>query len=215
MAIRRIKNVSEPFVLDNIIASTVNDAMQILAAKALEGRQRVQRKYHPSKTTVFVGGREGADERTVKPGETIRYQFDYLKSIVVDAYKRLRMNSPVDIRATADRFRYKDSHIIIADGQVYEDPLVVPDDATEVTMVNLMPYARKVELRGWGKRGSVTFHAPYHVYELTYSEIKKYSNIVNIKFTWIDMPGFAAGKQATRSDRSRSIRYPALIISLR
>ena len=211
MAIRRIRNLSETITVQDI----TDDILGAFAQRAIIERDRVVKRYKPTRVQKWVGNREEADERTVKMGESIRYHFDYMKSIVIDAHKRLRQNSPVDTRATADRFRYKDSHIIIADGQVYEDPLVVPDDATEVTMVNLMPYARKVELRGWGKRGSVTFHAPYHVYELTYSEIKKYSNIVNIKFTWIDMPGFAAGKQATRSDRSRSIRYPALIISLR
>ena len=211
MAIRRIRNLSETITVQDI----TDDILGAFAQRAIIERDRVVKRYKPTRVQKWVGNREEADERTVKMGESIRYHFDYMKSIVIDAHKRLRQNSPVDTRATADRFRYKDSHIIIADGQVYEDPLVVPDDATEVTMVNLMPYARKVELRGWGKRGSVTFHAPYHVYELTYSELKKYSNIVNIKFTWIDMPGFAAGKQATRSDRSRSIRYPALIISLR
>lgn len=211
MAIRRIKNVSETITVQDI----TDDILGAFAQRAIIERDRVVKRYKPTRVQKWVGNREEADERTVKMGESIRYHFDYMKSIVVDAHKRLRQNSPVDTRASADVYRYKDAHIIIADGTVYESPELIPDDTTEVTLVNLMPYARKVELRGWGKRGSVTFHAPYHVYEITASEMKRYANIVNIKFTWIDMPGFAAGKQLTRSDRSRSIRYPAMIISLR
>jgi hypothetical protein len=223
MVVRKVKTGTQAFNVDLLVSSTIDEAMRIFAAKAIEGRNKVQKKNRPSRTTTYVGAREGADEFSVRPGETIRYHFDYLKTIVVDAHKRLRLNSPVQIGPSSwgtppDQYRYKDSHIILAGGQAYDDPLMVPDDATEVVITNLMPYARKVEMRGW--RGTTRFHAPYHTYELTATELKRYSNMVNIKFTFIDMPGVSTLSKkaigtATKRQQAAAIRYPALIISLR
>jgi hypothetical protein len=223
MAIRRIKQISETYTFDNVLIDIVNDLTKAHADFAVSEKNRVMKRpvKRPSKVKVFVGGREGADEHTVKPGEKIEYQFDYLKSIVLDAHKRLRANSPIHRGPTKawgtmpDRYVYRDSHIVFVDGQMYDDPSLIPDTAGEVIITNLMPYARMVELRGWGKSGGTSFRAPYHTYELTAAELKRYSNFINIKFTFVDMPGFAAGKTATKSDQSRSIRYPALIITPR
>jgi hypothetical protein len=211
MVVRRIRNLQETITVSDI----QDDILGAFAERAIMERNRVVKRYKPTRVTKWVGGREGADERSVKLGENIRYHFDYLKSIIIEAHKRLRDNSPVDVGTSADQYRYKDSHVIIADGAPYYDPTTLPDDITEVTITNVMPYARKVELRGWGKKGTIRFHAPYHTYEITASELKRYSNIVNIKFTYVDMPGFAAGKQGTKRQMAASIRYPALIISLR
>ncbi len=216
MVVRRVRNLQETITVSDI----QDDILSAFAERAIMERNRVVKRYKPTRVVKWVGGREGADERSVKLGENIRYHFDYLKSIVIEAHKRLRDNSPIHVGPTVtgtmpDQYRYKDSHVIIADGTPYYDATTLPDDITEVTITNVMPYARKVELRGWGKKGSIRFHAPYHTYEITASELKRYSNIVNIKFTYIDMPGFAAGRQATKRQRAASIRYPALIISLR
>lgn len=223
MAIRRIKQISATYTFDDVLADLVTDLTKAHADFAVVEKNRVMKRpvKRPSKVTTFVGGRQGVDEYTVKPGEKIEYQFDYLKSIVQDAYKRLRANSPLHIGPTKawktmpDRYVYRDSHIIFVDGQMHDDRDLIPDAASEVIITNLMPYARKVELRGWGTAGGTSFRAPYHTYELTAAELKRYSNFINIKFTFVDMPGVAAGKTATRSDLSRAIRYPALIITPR
>jgi hypothetical protein len=215
MAIRRIKKTSANPTFDAAAANLAGDILGAFADFAIAEKNKVMSRpvKRPSKVTTFVGGQRDRDEYSVKPGENIVYEFDYLKNIIIDAMKRLKNNSPVDRSADRDKYVYRNSHIILVNGKVYNNAEELPDEGvTEVIITNLMPYARKVEMRGWGK---LKFHVPYHTYEFTATELKRYSNFVNIKFTFIDMPGFAAGKQGTASEQSRSIRYPALIITTR
>lgn len=223
-AIRRIGNVSGSVWFDDVVANTIDDMLTGFAAFVIKDKNRRTAAANPSVERKFVGGQEGRDEFTVKVGESIRYEFEYLKKIVIDAHRRLKLNSPVQTGPDswgipADKFRYADSHVLLCNGVAYDDPTDIPEDAQEVIITNLMPYARKVEMRGWrGTAGG--FHVPYHTYELTATELKKYSNIVNIKFTFVDMPGMSSLSQKAKAAASErkltaSMRYPALIISVR
>jgi hypothetical protein len=222
VAVRRIKNIHETQYFEDVVATSIDNMLASFAARAIQGKNKIVTRQKPSRVTTYVGGQEGRDERTVKIGESIRYHFDHLKKIVIDAHRRLVLNSPVQIGPDswgipADKFRYADSHVILCNGKATFDPMDIPEDAQEVIITNLMPYARKVEMRGWrGPAGG--FHVPYHTYELTATELRKYLQIVNIKFTFVDMPGYAVGKYATHrlaSRRAAAQRYPALIISVK
>jgi hypothetical protein len=223
--IRRARNLRETFTPQALENATIQNALQALADAAMAGKARVVKRYNPSVVKTFVGEQQGRLETSVRLGESIRYEFEYMKSIAMDAWKILRLNSPVHVSPTKgwetkpDNVVYRDSHIILADGIAYDNPAMIPDDVTEVIITNLTPYSRKVEMRGWHKTTSVNFHMPYHTYELSAKELRKYANVVNVKFIFVDMPGFAIGKGsrhgAKRSDQARAIRYPALRITLR
>lgn len=219
--VRRIRNVTETFDLTEFSATTIDEAMKLFAGHAVMSKNHAVQKYKPSKVTTFVGEQEGRSEFTVKPGETIRYELDYLKSIVAEAHRLLRLNSPVQTGPDSwgqppDDYKYIDQHYIFDGKRYVDDPEEIDDDATEVVLVNVAPYARKVEIHGW--KGTQRFTAPYHTYEMTVQQMKKYANVVTIKYTFWHVSGFEVGRDAAhrlRSRREASARYPAMIISLR
>jgi hypothetical protein len=223
MAVRRVIRLDETFNLLKTTAETVEQLRQSFITRAKFERAEVERRNKPTKTKVIVGGVVGAPESNVKLGQTIVYEFSYMKNIVTDIWNTLHMNSPVHDGPDSsgqmpDSVRYIDNHLIIAGGEVYNKPDGLPDDVTEVTFINLVPYARKIEFHGWGKKGTAGFHVPYHTYEITANQMRKYGNFVNIKFTYTYMSGFEVGKYSRSKSISRqssSARYPSIVISLR
>jgi hypothetical protein len=220
--VRRVRNIAlQPFSIEDFVADTIDEAMEKFAAYAVREKTRATQRYKPSRITTFVGEREGRSEFTVKPGESIRYELNYMKTIVIEAWKLLRLNSPEQTGTDTwglppDEVKYKDNHFIFDGQQYYDNPYMIPDDVTEVVLVNPLPYARKVEIHGW--KGKYRVSAPYHTYEETVRQMNKYSNVVTVKFTFWQVSGFGVGKYANhrlRSRREASERFPAMIIKLR
>jgi hypothetical protein len=220
--VKRVRNIAlQPFSVEDFVATTVDEAMSQFAAIAVREKNRATQRYRPSRVTTFVGEREGRSESSVKPGESIRYELDYMKSIVIEAWKLLRLNSPKQTGTDSwglppDNVKYIDNHYIFDGKRYHDDPNMISDDVTEVVIVNPLPYARKVEIHGW--KGKYRISAPYHTYEETVRQMNKYSNVVTVKFTFWQVSGFGAGKykeHRLRSRREASERFPAMIITLR
>lgn len=157
----------------------------------------------PRSFTRRVDGRLGAVEETVKPDGIIVYDYPRVAEIVQAAMDLLFDLSPVD---SGD---YRISHQIFVDGAAVPN-LKDWDGQGDVTIVNFVPYSRKIEL------GKMTMRVPGtdHVYEQAeYLLNRRYGNVAAITFIFQGIIGGSAvrGKVGNKSDN----RYPALRIRSR
>jgi hypothetical protein len=164
------------------------------AAYARRRRDAVLAAHGASAFRVTVDGRSGAAEETVSAeGGIIRYDFDYVAKAARFALAALRRAAPVR------RGTYRADHKVLVAGR---ESAVVPDRlpfGTVITLVNALPYARKIE-RGLSKK------APDGVYEVVARQVRsRFGATVAVGFTWIQLAG----------GRSRAGRYPALKLKAR
>ena len=188
-----------------------NAAMRALAEAQSQNRSALG--YVPPHRT-FVDGRTGAPLESVKPEGTIAFRFQLVNDVVQTCLEELRKASPV---LTG---RYRRSHVIYADGQIVPagSPIMA---AREVVILNLVPYARKIE-RGLSQQ------APNGVYEAVAAQMKRrFSNVAKIAFSYReplagDIALWAAQKERrlsrcgvrrSRSARQRDLRQPAIVIT--
>lgn len=96
----------------------------------------------PAQFRTFVDGREGAKEETTRPGGATVYRFNLLGMIVRRVLSELQRSAP------RDRGDYMDSFVVAVNGVPWtRDFDEIPHDA-EVMVVNIVPYARKIETKG-------------------------------------------------------------------
>lgn len=178
------------------------------------------------KHTISVDGREGAPLNTVRlPGGVIFAEFELVFEALNWISEMLRQHSPVSPADSGHSGRYRDSHVLLADGVAVE-PGAVPPIADTYTYTNLQPYARKIE------RG-LSSQRPEGVYQsvATLAASRgKFGNIARIKFgyvtpmfgainKWAGSSSGAAWAQA-KSRRRKELhgewlrRQPAIIITM-
>jgi hypothetical protein len=171
-------------------------AAKVELAKAQASNAKVL-GYVPKHAT-YVDQRPGAAEETVRPNGVIVYEFELAEQIVPAVLTMLRAHSPVLTGA------YQRSHVVFADG-VEVDPDAVPLTAKEIAILNVQPYARKIE-RGFSKK------APDGVYQVVATLIgKRFDNIALIRFSYRSpMVLTKAGRVSAKAERAS--RVPAIII---
>lgn len=140
---------------------------------------------------VIVDGRRGAPVSSVKPGGVVVALFAVHAAAVDFTWETLARLSPVDESPNADDVVYRENHRLLINGEEALPPVEIRVD-DEVTFVNLLPYARRIE-RGHSKR-----QAPDGVYEVTSQIVKaRFGNIVTVKFGY----GSFLGAPAVRDTR--------------
>jgi len=104
--------------------------------------EAIRRDEAPPLYRTFVDGREGAKEETTRPGGATVYRFNLLGMIVRRVLAELQRASP---NKSGD---FMDSFVVAVNGAPWtRDYDEIPPDA-EVMVVNVVPYARKLEAGG-------------------------------------------------------------------
>lgn len=170
---------------------------------------------------VFVDGVETSALDRVSPNGTIIFDFDLGVGIVSFIHKLLMETSPVK------KGVYQRSHAIYADGLEVDDPRNA-EDADEVVILSLVPYARKIE--GTGRRPPQSRQAPNGVYQVVAEMAKRrFGNLARVAFAYRDVIGGASslagwaavnasrkdGEAKQRRQLAKNMRQPAIIIRSR
>lgn len=150
--------------------------------------------------TVTVDGREGAPLESVSPAGVIVAEFELVDDVLAWIGEQLVRHSPVGKTGL-----YQRSHTLFADGVEIDVGGVIPA-ATEYSFLNLVPYARKIEL------GSSS-QAPDGVYQaVAMLARRRFGNIAKIGFSYRTalQGSIIGGAQGNRSSQ----RNPAVIVTL-
>lgn len=213
-------------VFDQSILVDVGDAPEIRANFARErlveakdvNRQALGET--PDHTT-YVDGMPSQALEKVRPDGRIIFEFDLATGVVAWIHQALLEASPVQ---DGD---YKRSHTIYADGVEVENPALA-EDADEVVILPLVPYARKIE--GTGKRPPQSTQAPNGVYEVvSVMAARRFGNLARIRFTYMTPVGGASslaswaganagrkqGAKAQGRQLQKNMRQPAILIRFR
>lgn len=193
-----------------VIAAAVQARDEAMA----QNEQALGRK--PAVQTI-VDGSPGAPLDALKPGGTIVFLFAVgevtLQNAVDEAFEILARISP---RLTG---RYARSHKLLVNGverdAATDGQAIVLTAKDEVTLVNLQPYARKLE------KGLSEF-APNGIYEVATAALKsRYGSLLNIRFGYDQFPGFGAGssrsggRPSRKADIRRSEMFPSIRMSVK
>jgi hypothetical protein len=180
----------------------------------------------PSTFRQFVDGREGARIEDVKPTGIVEIFYPRIEEVVQFAMEVLFDRSPVD---SGD---YRNAHTIFVENSAarsLKDRL----PGQEITIINPLPYSRKIEV------GAMTMRVPGtdHVYQQARQIVAaRWGNAANIKFTFRALVGGMVAIQERAAARGRvvgraatgsfeaglnglhnraDLRYPCLVISER
>lgn len=157
------------------------------------------------RSKTFVDGREGAALESVKPDGVIVTEFELVNDVLRWVADQLEMHSPVGSGRDPHPGLYKKSHTLFADGQEVSVGAVLPA-AEEFVFINLVPYARKIEL------GSSS-QAPDGVYQaVAILAQRRFGNIARISFGYRTAisGSFVGGRLGNKSEN----RNPAIIVRL-
>lgn len=110
--------------------------------------------------SVMVDGREGGALQSVRPNGVIIAEWKLVATRALTwIHQQLRLHSPVSKGVDPDpNVEYLDSHRLYADGNEIDVHGVIPA-AREFVFVNIVPYAKKLELRS-------SSQAPNGVYQV-------------------------------------------------
>lgn len=168
-----------------------------------------------------VDGTEGAPEEAVRPNGVIVYQYQRIETAVLAAMDVLRQLSPVASGA------YREAHTIYVNdaAQLTSLPTMTAED--DIAIMNLEPYARKIEVGHMTMKVSGT----NHVYQQAQQIIAgRFGNQVRVTTEMRPAPeggyvlkgsfqrgsGPQARKRLAKDTRAgANLTYPALVFSLR
>jgi hypothetical protein len=192
---------------------STSESFRIATQNTMEGTQkllvRVAKREHgrimaadpqPKSFTRFVDGRQGAAEEAVKANGVILYQYPRLDVVAQFAMETLFDLSPVRSG------EYRMSHTLFLNGVAVAN-LAGWNPGDEVSITNLVPYSRKIEV------GNMTMRVPgsSRVYQQARRVImSRYGNVAGIEFTY---RGIASGAVITgRAGNKADLRFPVLVI---
>ena len=160
--------------------------------EAASANRRALGRVPPYKT--IVDGRPGAAPEAVRPkGGVIVFEFELITDVLRWVLETLVARSPVVSG------RYRDSHTSFADGRPFALGTVVPQ-AAEYSVLNTVPYARKIEIGKTKSGRAFVIQVPNKIYERTAREARaRFGNIAKITFTY---RGLAAGQMT----------YPTIVV---
>lgn len=158
--------------------------------------------------TVTVDGRANASLETVKVnGGVIIAEWDIFFDVLVWIYQELVRRSP---RISGDYIR---GHRLFADGSEIA-ATSTPPPASEYTFLNLVPYARKIEI-GKTKTGrDFVIQVPNRIYDGVAKDARsRFGNIATIRFSYREPAN--GYRVRNRRGKQAGLRVPAIIVRLK
>ncbi|WP_296741446.1 hypothetical protein [Mesorhizobium sp.] len=126
--------------------------------------------------TVTVDGRVGASLESVNPNGLIVAEWDIGNDVLAWIGQTLLDRSP---RLSGD---YRKGHTLFADGVEIALGEQIPN-ATEFVFINLVPYARRLEVGKTESGRDFLISVPNRIYQRTYKDAKaRFGNIAKITF---------------------------------
>ena len=183
--------------------------------EASAANRRVAGREVPRKQ--FVDGREGAQLDTVDPdGGIIVAEWDLVLEVLRAIAVMLVERSPV---VKGDYVR---GHRLFADDvEVANTDAGIPFAET-YSFVNLVPYARKIEIGKTKSGRPFVVQVPNRIYERTAKDAQgRFGNIVKIRFSYrsplmtYQATGSLGARHSRRGGVERETRAPAIIVSVR
>lgn len=204
----------------------VADFARTAISEADEANRRVLGRVPPR--TVTVDGRTGAPLESVRPaGGSIIVEWEIVSDVLVWIGDALRERSPV---VSGD---FRKGWVLLADGQVVDDGRQVPV-AEVYTFVNVVPYARKIEVGKTKSGRDFVIQVPNRIAERTAKDAAaRFGNIAKIRSVWIRLVdayrlrnnqvsrSFKGGQwrisKRQRADRvaGSAITYPAITVTMK
>lgn len=195
-------------------------------ARADDKNKRILGRVPPR--VITVDGRKGGQLEDVRPkGGSIITEWEIVSDVLVWIGDTLRDRSPF----VSGEFR--EGWMLLADGQVVEQGGQIPP-ADVYTFVNVVPYARKIEVGKTTSGRDFVIQVPNRIAERTAKDATaRFGNIAKIRSVWISLANpyalkndqvsrsFAGGKlrisKRQRPDRVRgsAITYPAITVILK
>lgn len=165
----------------------------------------------PSKEVTVDGRKGGALESVKVNGGLIVAEWEIFTDVLVWIAKTLKERSP---RISGE---YVSGHRLFADG--VEIPVTnSPPRAGEFTFLNLVPYARKIEI-GKTKAGrNFVIQVPNRIYERVAQDARaRFGNVADIRFAYREPTGAYQLRRPSRGRRnaSRAVRAPAIIVKIK
>lgn len=129
--------------------------------------------------TVTVDGRKGGQLESVRPnGGVIIAEWDLFFEVLPWVAKTLRERSP---RISG---KYVRGHKVFADGAEIAD-LTKPPPAKEYTFLNVVPYARKIEIGKTQSGRAFVIQVPNRIYEGVARDSRaRFGRLADISFTY-------------------------------
>lgn len=194
----------------DIAPERVNAALAAFAKAELQ--RVIQSGQASSMYDRYVNGRKGLSEDAVIVPGSILYVFSYWPNIIRAAVDELRRHVPVKSG------RYASGFVVLADGAIarkYAD--IGPE--SEVIVLNVRPYTRKMEVGANGKRSG-----QHHFEKARQALNRQFRGTFRVEKRFIDVraglhPGVpwilhrSAGRRRDRS-AGQPISYPALVMNM-
>jgi hypothetical protein len=215
MAVQPIDKIGQVFrrtITDMVDAHSTPAAIgQRVATYATdEVRKMIAGGSASPKYRTFVDGSEDASLAAVRlNGGTILYLFSRISEAVVSGLAYARSISPVGPTGN-----YRDSWIVVVNGNVWtQRPEDIPS-GSEVTLTNFAPYARTIEEKGRHGRGGrlKSYPVPARVIsEQTRRYVARLYPYLLVKRAFVLIPGGYILK--TGPNAGQPMTYPAVVIS--
>lgn len=185
----------------------VGDFARAEIAKGDEINRRVLGRVPPKEVTV--DGKLGAALESVKLNRgTIVVEWEIFTDVLTWIADELRRQSP---RISGEYIR---GHRLLADG--VEIPVsTAPKPAEVYTFLNIVPYARKIEI-GKTKAGrDFVIQVPNRIYERVATAARsRFGNVADIRFTYRE-PLRAYRLRGVGKRKSQALRAPAITVKIK
>lgn len=160
--------------------------------------------------SVTVDGRRGAALNTVKAdGGIIVAEWNVFVDVLVWIYHELVRRSP---RVSGE---YIKGHRLFADGAEVSASERAPPPASEYTFLNLVPYARKIEIGKTKSGRDFVIQVPNRIYERVAQDARsRFGNVADIRFSYRETIGAYRVRHGRRGG-SEAMRAPAIIVKLK
>ncbi len=189
-------------VRDLLIQSAYDERARVLA------EQQARAGMRPT-DTVIVDGRRDAVIETARADSLIIIEYRYLREIVRDTLIALVQRSP------QRSGRYARSFVVLVGGVEIDQIEQMDHDVPEVVIVNVQPYARRLEV---GKRSDgrpfVVQVSPGIMEDTARLARRRFGNVATVRFGYINLANVATLRRAQGTGRGRragdAITYPAI-----
>lgn len=221
---RAVRRTLDVFVDETLSPEARSDFLADTARQALASA--IATGEASDKYRLLVDGREGQKEEAVRPDGKILYLFSYLGEVAAFALAYLRARSPTGLTSGNRLYReaYGDS-FYMGLGTGAEgggrfimarnfNPETMGADVTEITIGNIQPYSRKLDVQLVGGR-RLRFSVPPNLFEGAATAVKaRYGNMVTAKrYYTMRFPRQYTLRTGRRA--GKPVESPALIITLR
>ena len=166
-------------------AATQQGAKNYLIGFAQADINRISARQGPPEQ-VFANRPGNPIQNVTLPGPIVAI-FDSRRRIAMEALQFLRDASPVKSG------RYRNSHMILLNGTQVSDLPASLKATDRITIVNPVPYARRIEIGKTEAGRDFVLQVPNRIYErVTKSKLMpKYRNVAKIRFGYIELSGAA------------------------